>query len=150
MLIRHPPYCARNMRTVRCLPTHVPSSPVDAPQAIKETNGVLNIGQTFNDIEDTPAACVGAVVRSRPSLLQQVLKPDTKFLFFLVTGRETPSVACVVQPGNAGGFQKVFFGSEEVAIPVRGRYNSSLPRPSILGCGLTSSVFLCFLHHVYL
>jgi ATP citrate (pro-S)-lyase len=25
-----------------------------------------------------------------------------------------------VQPGNPGGFQKVFFGREEVAIPVSG------------------------------
>ena len=37
------------------------------------------------------------------------------------SGRETPSVACAVQPGAPGGFQKVFFGSEEVAIPVFGR-----------------------------
>ncbi len=29
-------------------------------------------------------------------------------------------MACVVQPGNPGGFQKVFFGREEVAIPVQG------------------------------
>jgi hypothetical protein len=26
-----------------------------------------------------------------------------------------------VQPGAAGGFQKVFFGSEEIAIPLYGR-----------------------------
>jgi len=31
-------------------------------------------------------------------------------------------VACAVQPGAPGGFQKVFFGSEEVAIPVFGRH----------------------------
>ena len=37
-----------------------------------------------------------------------------------IAGRETPSVACVVQPGNPGGFQKVFFGREEVAIPLQG------------------------------
>ena len=37
-----------------------------------------------------------------------------------LAGRETPSVACVVQPGNPGGFQKVFFGREEVAIPLQG------------------------------
>ncbi len=29
-------------------------------------------------------------------------------------------MACVVQPGNPGGFQKVFFGREEVAIPLQG------------------------------
>ncbi len=37
-----------------------------------------------------------------------------------MAGRSIPSVACVVQPGNPGGFQKVFFGREEVAIPVSG------------------------------
>ena len=37
-------------------------------------------------------------------------------------GRETPSVAVVVQPGAPdGGFHKAFFGKEEVAIPVVGR-----------------------------
>ncbi len=40
----------------------------------------------------------------------------------LSAGRQTPSVACAVQPGAPGGFQKVFFGSEEVAIPVFGRH----------------------------
>lgn len=35
-------------------------------------------------------------------------------------GRSTPSVACVVQPGSTG-FQKVFFGNEEIAIPVASR-----------------------------
>eukprot|EP00887_Chlorella_sp_A99_P004947 scaffold4.g4947.t1 len=37
--------------------------------------------------------------------------------FDYLCGRETPSVACIVQPGSHGGFQKVFFGREEVAIP---------------------------------
>ena len=35
-------------------------------------------------------------------------------------GRTTPSVACIVQPGSHGGFQKLFFGKEEIAIPVYG------------------------------
>lgn len=35
-------------------------------------------------------------------------------------GRDTPSVACIVQPGSSGGFQKLFFGKTEVAIPVYG------------------------------
>ena len=39
----------------------------------------------------------------------------------LAAGREIPSIACVVQPGNNGGFQKLFFGREEIAIPVQGR-----------------------------
>eukprot|EP00882_Tetradesmus_deserticola_P024868 GHRQ01027202.1.p1 GENE.GHRQ01027202.1~~GHRQ01027202.1.p1 ORF type:complete len:179 (-),score=16.79 GHRQ01027202.1:628-1164(-) len=39
----------------------------------------------------------------------------------LLAGRPTPSVACIVQPGSNGGFQKVFFGDEEIAIPVYGR-----------------------------
>ena len=38
-----------------------------------------------------------------------------------VAGRSIPSVACIVQPGSSGGFQKLFFGSEEIAIPVYGR-----------------------------
>lgn len=37
------------------------------------------------------------------------------------SGRETPSVACIVQPGQVGGFQKLFFGKEEIAIPVVNR-----------------------------
>ena len=36
-------------------------------------------------------------------------------------GRPTPSIACVVQPGVSGGFQKVFFGREEIAIPLSSR-----------------------------
>lgn len=32
-------------------------------------------------------------------------------------GRTTPSVAVIVQPGSQGGFQKLFFGQEEIAIP---------------------------------
>jgi hypothetical protein len=39
----------------------------------------------------------------------------------VLAGRPTPSVACIVQPGSNGGFQKVFFGDEEIAIPVYGR-----------------------------
>jgi hypothetical protein len=37
------------------------------------------------------------------------------------TGRETPSVAGVIQPGSEG-FQKLFFGQEEIAVPVYSRY----------------------------
>ncbi|KAL4428457.1 hypothetical protein ABPG75_002546 [Micractinium tetrahymenae] len=37
--------------------------------------------------------------------------------FDFLCGRKTPSVAVIVQPGSHGGFQKVFFGREEVAIP---------------------------------
>lgn len=32
-------------------------------------------------------------------------------------GRETPSVAGIINPGSEG-FQKLFFGQEEIAIPV--------------------------------
>ena len=38
-----------------------------------------------------------------------------------LAGRPTPSIACVVQPGVSGGFQKVFFGREEIAIPLSSR-----------------------------
>jgi hypothetical protein len=51
----------------------------------------------------------------KPSPVQRMLDFD------FICGRSTPSVACVVQPGSAG-FQKVFFGKEEIAIPVSGRY----------------------------
>mmetsp|Transcript_7913 Transcript_7913/g.23314 ORF Transcript_7913/g.23314 Transcript_7913/m.23314 type:complete len:617 (-) Transcript_7913:2254-4104(-) len=47
----------------------------------------------------------------KPSPVQRMLDFD------FICGRPTPSVACVVQPG-AAGFQKVFFGNEEIAIPV--------------------------------
>nr|APT69332.1 ATP-citrate lyase large subunit [Dunaliella tertiolecta]APT69334.1 ATP-citrate lyase large subunit [Dunaliella tertiolecta] len=48
-------------------------------------------------------------------------KPIQRMLDFdYVCGRETPSIACIVQPGSTGGFHKVFFGSTEVAIPVYG------------------------------
>ncbi len=36
------------------------------------------------------------------------------------TGRELPSIAAIVQPGSSGGFQKLFFGKAEIAIPVYG------------------------------
>lgn len=48
-------------------------------------------------------------------------KPVQRMLDFdFLCGRTTPSVACIVQPGSNGGFQKVFFGDEEIAIPVYG------------------------------
>lgn len=48
-------------------------------------------------------------------------KPIQRMLDFdYLCGRSTPSVACIVQPGSSGGFQKLFFGSEEIAIPVYG------------------------------
>lgn len=48
-------------------------------------------------------------------------KPIQRMLDFdYLCGRSTPSVACIVQPGSSGGFQKLFFGSEEIAIPVHG------------------------------
>lgn len=48
-------------------------------------------------------------------------KPVQRMLDFdFLCGRSTPSVACIVQPGSNGGFQKVFFGDEEIAIPVYG------------------------------
>ncbi|CAM6033118.1 unnamed protein product [Sphagnum compactum] len=47
----------------------------------------------------------------KPSPVQRML--DFDFL----CGRETPSVAGVIQPGSEG-FQKLFFGQEEIAVPV--------------------------------
>lgn len=46
------------------------------------------------------------------------LNPIQRMLDFdFICGRSTPSVGCIVQPGSTG-FQKVFFGNEEIAIPV--------------------------------
>lgn len=39
------------------------------------------------------------------------------FLCLATAGRETPSVAGIINPGSEG-FQKLFFGQEEIAIPV--------------------------------
>lgn len=38
-------------------------------------------------------------------------------LMAIFAGRETPSVAGIINPGSEG-FQKLFFGQEEIAIPV--------------------------------
>lgn len=45
------------------------------------------------------------------------------FFFFVLAnlGRETPSVAGIINPGSEG-FQKLFFGQEEIAIPVHSAY----------------------------
>lgn len=42
-------------------------------------------------------------------------------------GRKTPSVAAIVQPGGGGGFQKLFFGQEEIAIPQAGAGAAAWP-----------------------
>lgn len=48
-------------------------------------------------------------------------KPVQRMLDFdYVCGRELPSIAAIVQPGSSGGFQKLFFGKAEIAIPVYG------------------------------
>jgi len=39
----------------------------------------------------------------------------------LFAGRERPSVAGIINPGSEG-FQKLFFGQEEIAIPVHAEY----------------------------
>lgn len=64
-----------------------------------------------------------------------LFSPDTTAIFYnykrnpvqrmidfdFICGRSKPSVAAIVSPGAApGGFQKVFFGKQEVAIPVYG------------------------------
>lgn len=41
--------------------------------------------------------------------------------FLFCVGRETPSVAGIINPGSEG-FQKLFFGQEEIAIPVHSTY----------------------------
>ncbi|GMH32501.1 hypothetical protein BSKO_00335 [Bryopsis sp. KO-2023] len=66
--------------------------------------------------------------------LGQIFSKDTQAIFFnwkqkpvqrmldfdFLCGRTVPSVACIVQPGSPGGFHKLFFGGEEIAIPVYG------------------------------
>lgn len=47
-----------------------------------------------------------------------ILMEDPIFLF---AGRETPSVAGIINPGSEG-FQKLFFGQQEIAIPVHAEY----------------------------
>ncbi|GAX72929.1 hypothetical protein CEUSTIGMA_g384.t1 [Chlamydomonas eustigma] len=48
-------------------------------------------------------------------------KPVQRMLDFdYVCGRQTPSVACIVQPGSTGGFHKLFFGQHEIAINIYG------------------------------
>lgn len=79
-----------------------------------------------------------SVVQATPGLKMvkhgQIFSADTQAVFYnwkqkpiqrmldfdYLCGRSTPSVACIVQPGSSGGFQKLFFGSEEIAIPVYG------------------------------
>eukprot|EP01026_Neomeris_dumetosa_P071483 TRINITY_DN7223_c0_g2_i1.p1 TRINITY_DN7223_c0_g2~~TRINITY_DN7223_c0_g2_i1.p1 ORF type:complete len:105 (-),score=9.17 TRINITY_DN7223_c0_g2_i1:68-382(-) len=49
------------------------------------------------------------------------IKPAQRMLDFdFLCGRNIPSIAGIVQAGSSGGFQKLFFGSEEIAIPVYG------------------------------
>ncbi|KAM1244545.1 hypothetical protein ACFX13_036695 [Malus domestica] len=44
--------------------------------------------------------------------------------FDFLCGRETPSVAGIINPGSEG-FQKLFFGQDEVAIPVHSNIEAS-------------------------
>lgn len=68
---------------------------------------MVNLGQIFS--KDTQAI----FYNWKPLPVQRMLDFD------YLCGRTTPSVACVVHPG-AHGFQKLFFGLEETAIPTYG------------------------------
>jgi len=57
--------------------------------------------------------------------------------FDFLCGRETPSVAGVINPGS-DGFQKLFFGQEEIAVPVHGSI------PSACKTHPTADVFINF------
>ena len=62
----------------------------------------------------------------RPPCRKQL--PVQRMLDFdFLCGRTTPSVAVIVQPGSHGGFQKLFFGREESAIPQVGQQRLSTP-----------------------
>ena len=52
------------------------------------------------------------------------------FCCLVFPGRETPSVAGIITPG-AEGFQKLFFGQEEIAIPVHSTYVSFFLTPAL-------------------
>lgn len=58
------------------------------------------------------------------------LSRNFPFLNFL--GRETPSVAGIINPGSEG-FQKLFFGQQEIAIPVNSTY---VPLLSLSTCSI--------------
>lgn len=75
----------------------------------------------FSCLAVQPEAELGssAVFKEHPSQESDVSTQRCAWL--TSAGRPTPSVACIVQPGSNGGFQKVFFGDEEIAIPVYGR-----------------------------
>ena len=60
-----------------------------------------------------PLPCHAACTAKHASTVMSMMRTAS-------AGRRTPSVACVVQPGSSG-FQKVFFGNEEIAIPVASR-----------------------------
>jgi hypothetical protein len=70
-----------------------------------------------------------------PVLLCRKQLPVQRMLDFdYLCGRATPSVAAIVQPG-ASGFQKLFFGREEIAIPMASQ-------PSRLRWALTAVSYL--------
>lgn len=57
----------------------------------------------------------------RLSFVRFLFKSHVIISFLVYSGRETPSVAGIINPG-AEGFQKLFFGQEEIAIPVHSTY----------------------------
>jgi len=55
----------------------------------------------------------------------QVTAAQRMLDFDYVAGRETPSVAALIDPTGVDGFQKLFFGAKEVLIPVYKSLNSA-------------------------
>ncbi|KAI7836807.1 hypothetical protein COHA_009351 [Chlorella ohadii] len=78
---------------------------VQSPRPSGRAYGLSAVGQLFS--RDTQAI----FYNWKQLPVQRML--DFDFL----CGRKTPSVAVIVQPGSGGGFQKLFFGQEEIAIP---------------------------------
>ena len=64
----------------------------------------------------------GKVEGHRVIILSSVLGTFTVFCV-CSAGRSTPSVAGIITPGS-DGFQKLFFGQEEIAVPVHARFDS--------------------------
>ncbi|KAD5802910.1 hypothetical protein E3N88_14270 [Mikania micrantha] len=57
----------------------------------------------------------------KSSRLSDQLRHPLEFFVIEVIWRETPSVAGIINPGSEG-FQELFFGQEEIAIPVHSTY----------------------------
>lgn len=61
-------------------------------------------------------------------------------------GRETPSVAGIINPGSQG-FQKIFFGQKEILIPVHATYVFLIYTNCITFCSFPFGLFYLFSYY---